>query len=651
MRRADKKKKKEERKEKIRERYIGIDPSLLVTVPPEDKEVDVPLIQKKNLRVAAYVRVSTDDENQTSSYELQINHYKDFIAQHDGWELVGIYADEGISGTSIEHRIQFNRLIKDCEAGMIDLIVTKSISRFARNTVDSLVTQRKLSGLKNPVGVYFETENLNSLDKGNDIIMTVLSATAQEESHVKSEIMFNSLINRFNRGIFLTPELLGYDKDEDGNLVVNEDEADTAKLIYYLFLSGFSTADIAETLTALGRETKLGNTTWNRSSIVEILQNERYCGDVISWKTYTYDYLNHKTRKNRGARPRKKQENHHEAIVSHEVWEAAQKMIDNRKHSSTAQALPVLKVVNGGALRGFVPVNRTWEGFSDEDYMAASQSAYEDDDSPSKAHDEGSPFDFSGYEVVSSRLFSTVCEPALTIFEDKLKFNTACMKKFKDVEYVELLLNTVEQCLAVRPCDKDNPNAIRWGALKEDGRWMVLPKSCRGIAEPLYSIMGWNGDCGYRMSGRYFEQSGEKVILFEMDDPEIIRRVNDEQKNIENSSENGKSDAAQECVDTGSFPPKGKIIHEVSKTLETRYGDKDTEIHLLKRIECGGNWEILRPADSVDGIQEFNDNKVKAFTDMAQELIDKMRREKNEWGNGQPSDSESVAECESAAAE
>ncbi len=139
---------KEERKNKIRERYKGVDSDLLETLPPDENYVDeVPNIKREKLRVAIYVRVSTYDENQTSSFELQINAYRDMVEEHKGWELIGIYADEEISGTSLQHRIQFNRLIADCEAGKIDLIITKSISRFARNTVDSLLTQRKAQEL------------------------------------------------------------------------------------------------------------------------------------------------------------------------------------------------------------------------------------------------------------------------------------------------------------------------------------------------------------------------------------------------------------------------------------------------------------------------------------------------------------------------
>ncbi len=612
---------KEERKNKIRERYKGVDSDLLETLPPDENYVDeVPNIRKETLRVAIYVRVSTDDENQTSSFELQINAYRDMVEEHEGWELVGIYADEGISGTSLQHRIQFNRLIADCEAGKIDLIITKSISRFARNTVDSLLTQRKLASMKPPVAVYFETENLNSMDSGNDIIMTVLSATAQEESHVKSEIMVSSLKHRFDKGIFLTPELLGYDKDKDGNLVINKDEADTVRLIYYLFLGGFSTSDIAEILTDLKRETKIGNTVWNAKSVLGILQNERHCGDIISWKTYTYDYLEHKSRKNHGKRPRIRQVDHHEAIVTHEEWNAAQRMIKAHKRGARGYPLPTLEVVDTGALRGFVPVNRSWTGFSDEDYANASKSVYNESDEPEQASQQEniSHFDLSGYEVVRAQFFSTKLNPAMTISDGKIRFNTACLKKFEDVEYVELLLNTVEKCIAIRPCEKSNPNAICWGTLKEDGRWAVLSKSCRGFAEPLYSLMGWNSDCGYRMRGQFMERDGEKLMLFDLNEPEIT--VREEPKAAE-SVENSESKE----IETKPQRSCAKIITLYPLSWTDRYGDEVGKIHLLERIKYSGNWDVLRPASAVENVQDFTREKVDSLMDKAQEIIDRMR--------------------------
>ena len=402
----------EERKEKIRARYKGVDRSELEFIPAKQKEKLFEDAGAK--RVCAYCRVSTDDANQTSSYELQKNHYEDMIKEHAGWNLVGIYADEGISGTSLLHRDEFNRMIADCQAGKIDLIVTKSVSRFARNIVDCIAKVRELANMKPQVGVFFETEHIYTLDNTSEMMLAVLSAAAQEESHTKSEIMNISIEQRFSRGIFLTPKLLGYDKDEDGNLVINETEADTVRLCYYLFLSGFPTSEIAEILMDLGRKTKLGNTKWTGSAVVNILRNERHCGDVLSRKTFTPNYLDHKSKKNNHDRNQYRQADHHEAIVSREIYNAAQKLLEAGKYSRKGYPLPTLQVVDQGALKGFVPVNRAWNGFSTDDYKKASLSAYDEDtkhEDTNEFHAEQtnkSAFDLSGYEIVKCRICGVV---------------------------------------------------------------------------------------------------------------------------------------------------------------------------------------------------------------------------------------------------
>ena len=240
-----------DRKQRIRDRYRGVDTSELEVIPAKIVEG---LGESTSIRrVAAYVRVSTDNDEQTSSYELQKNYYTDYIKAQPGWEFVGIYDDEGISGTSLAHRKGMQQLIEDCKAGKIDLILTKSIARFARNIVDCLSVIETLKNLDPPVGVKFEADNIYTLDSNGRMILTILASVAEEESHSKSIIMNWSIDRRFSRGLFLTPALLGYDQDEDGNLVVNEDEAQTVKVIYYLYLNGFSLKDIAELLITNGR--------------------------------------------------------------------------------------------------------------------------------------------------------------------------------------------------------------------------------------------------------------------------------------------------------------------------------------------------------------------------------------------------------------
>ena len=319
-------------KQKIRERYKGVSEEVLDVIPATPQEDFYK--SETHKRVAVYARVSTDDPNQTSSYELQKNHYEDMVNRRPNWELVDIYADEGISGTSLMHRDSFVRMIEDCRAGKIDLIVTKSVSRFARNIIDCIGYVRQLKASEPPIGVFFETENIFTLDENSELSLSFIATLAQEESHTKSEIMNSSIEMRFKRGIFLTPELLGYDKDEDGNLVVNEEEAKTVRLIFFSYLYGYSAQMIADALTALERLTKRGNMFWSSGSVLQILQNERYCGDVLARKTFTPNYLNHKSKKNKHERNQYRQRMHHEAIITREDFFAVQKLIRNAKYGN-----------------------------------------------------------------------------------------------------------------------------------------------------------------------------------------------------------------------------------------------------------------------------------------------------------------------------
>lgn len=607
----------DEQKARIRERYKGVDKSILEFIPAKQKEKLFEDTTQK--RVCAYCRVSTDDAKQTSSYELQKNHYEDMIEEHPGWELVGIYADEGISGTSLKHREQFHKMMEDCRAGKIDLIVTKSVSRFARNIVDCIAKQRELANMTPQVGVFFETEHIYSLDGTSEMMMAVLAAAAQEESHTKSEIMNISIEQRFSRGIFLTPELLGYDKDEDGNLVINETEADTVKLCYYLFLGGFPTAEIAEVLTQLERRTKLGNTHWTSSSVVSILKNERHCGDVLSRKTYTPNYLDHKAKKNEHNRNQYRQLDHHEAIVSRDVFNATQKMLAAYKYRKRGAAFPTLQVVDDGVLKGYVPVNRAWTGFTSEEYDKASTSVYDEvkDIQPEDSIITGneSHFDLDGYEIVRSQFFSTRYNPAMTISDGRIVFNTACLRKFHDVEYVELLLNTVEKCIAIRPCDENNPNAIRWGALK-DGKWAVLPKSCKGLSEPLFDLMEWIDEYKYRFRGQYHANDDEQILIFDLEEPEIIKtELLEEPENEE-----------QEQSSENATKKKEKVIKTVLFLEDwCRSFGNYADAVMLQRVSYSGNWDVLRPAKTVDGMQIITAEVIQDLMYEAENLINRMK--------------------------
>ena len=211
---------------------------------------------------AIYVRVSTDDPRQTTSFELQKQYYDEFVKRHPKWKLVKSYADEGISGTSLKHRDAFNEMIADCKAGKITLIICKSVSRFARNVVDFLGMIRMLSEHNPPIGVFFESENIFSLNDQCQMGLSFQATMAEEESRNKSRSMEASLRMRLDHGLLLTPKLLGFMHDEDGHLIPDPRTKHLPKLIFFMYLYGYTEAQIAEALTFLGHKTYRGNIVW-----------------------------------------------------------------------------------------------------------------------------------------------------------------------------------------------------------------------------------------------------------------------------------------------------------------------------------------------------------------------------------------------------
>ena len=513
---------KEQQKEKIRERYKGVDPDVLEVIPAKKKPDfydDVPR------RVAVYVRVSTDNINQTSSYELQKNYYEDLVRRHENWTLVKIYADEGISGTSLKKRDDFVRMIHDCKEGKIDLIITKSVSRFARNIVDCIGITRELGSLKPPVGVFFETEHIFTLKDDAEMGLSFLATIAQEESHVKSNIMNASLEMRFSHGIVLTPVLLGYDHDENGELVINEEEAKTVRLIFFMYLYGYTCQQIAETLTSLECETKKGNTTWSPASVLQQLRNERHCGDVLTRKTFTPSYLNHKSKKNEGERTQHRWRNHHEAIISMDDFIAVQHLINNAKYGNKG-ILPELQVVHEGALKGFVSVNPRWAGFRDVDYEVASESVYSNEEfnspEPKQIEVKSGDFDLRGFEIARSQFFDSIEKICVTFSIKSVKFSKACLQKLGNVQFIEMLVHPAEHLVAVRPAAKDDRNAIRWG--KSDEKDGCEPRIITGVAflRTVYSLFGWEEKYRYRIQGVRRHKNMESVILFDMKETEVF---------------------------------------------------------------------------------------------------------------------------------
>lgn len=303
-----------------------------ITVIPARRRVGntVNQEQKPKLRVCAYCRVSTDSDEQATSYEAQVEHYTTFIQRNAEWEFAGIFADDGISGTNTKKREEFNRMIEECMAGHIDMIITKSISRFARNTLDCLQYIRELKDKNIPV--FFEKENINTMDSKGEVLLTIMASLAQQESESLSKNVKMGLQFRYQNGEVQVNHnrFLGYTKDEDGHLIVEPKGAEVVKRIYREYLEGSSLKQIGMGLEADGILTAANKKKWRPETLKKILQNEKYIGDALLQKTYTVDFLTKKRVKNNGIVPQYYVENSHEAIIPRDLYMQVQEEIVRR---------------------------------------------------------------------------------------------------------------------------------------------------------------------------------------------------------------------------------------------------------------------------------------------------------------------------------
>ena len=579
---------------------------------------------KKTLRVAAYCRVSTDDLDQAISIALQIKEYKQKIKANPNWKYVGTYVDDGFSGTNTEHRQGFRKLMADAMDGKIDMIITKAVSRFARNLMDCIVWVEALQNHDPPVRVYFEQENLDTMAQTSSIILIVLAMVAQEESHMKSEAILLSLEWRFSRGRFLTPKLFGYDKADvpDGYggykkaLRINEAEARVVKWMYYSVINGMKLDEMAQILTELaiptGGRRKDGtlNTHWEAHGISAILRNEKHCGDVLARKYYTESYKTHKQKRNRGKKNKYFQADHHEAIVSRAVWNAVQRILNSRRYGHRGSYLP-MRIVTKGALAGYISLNRRWAGFESEDYFRASQIAMglldgklkvdlEKEYLPEAGRRLGALVDDHGisridrefteaekevrdelegrnaseketeereeavrsFQVVSGEMFTRVNEPVLRISRNGLAFSAGCIPKM-DCPFIEILFNPVERMMVARPCSEDEPNAVPW----RPGDISAIP-----VAHMLYDTMGWDAEYTYRVPCRTIREPGGTgaVLAFDFDNY-IGRAANKKEEVIMARKEAALAEDRREDAKSYFYPPEDDEEPQEIHDMEERF--------------------------------------------------------------------------------
>ena len=661
------------------------------------------------LRVAAYCRVSTDDIDQLLSIELQKNNYRDMIKANPKWKYVGTYVDDGFSGTNTEHRPAFKLMMRDAMAGKIDMIITKSVSRFARNLLDCIGWVRKLKERDPPIQVFFEQEHLNTLDTTSNIILFVLAMVAEEESHMKSEAMLLSLEWRFSRGRFLTPALLGYDKVEipDGHgghkkvLQVNEEEAKTVKLIYYLLLNGCSTAEVADTLNELHRETgqrKISGRRryrWTAASVYSIARNERYCGDVLGRKTWTPDFHDHKSKKNNGKKNKYYQPGHHKEIVTRAQWNAVQRILNSHRYGHDSGYQP-MQVIDRGALTGFISINRAWAGHEADEYYRVSSiamgieegemetdlgsehlpdgghriSGLTDDNGVQriarvlskaelavKAQIEGKPLEDEepddvpllrdGFQVVSGSMFSQMLEPVVRISRTGMAFNGTCISRMNRItgekgipklirqQYVEMLFNPVERMIAVRPCTKDHPNAIRWA----DDKGKSVSFGSKAFCTILYNLLDWDEEYTFRVPAIVRRRGEEIVLFFDLDnyvgkitgkripvqEPAVAETGNPVTENNEDTKGifyAADDEEPQTIEDTEEMERKLREIAEYEKrNFGTPAFEHNGEIR-LPSIDDYGEWDVMADARVLGEDHRVDDAVVEALQDEMLEALD-----------------------------
>ena len=633
--------------------------------------------ENKPLRVAAYCRVSTDDLDQALSIAMQIKVYKEKIKSTPNWTYVGTYVDDGFSGTNTDHRQGFQKLMKDCMDGKIDMIITKAVSRFARNLLDCIKWVEALQNHDPPVRVFFEQENLDTMSQTSGIILFVLAMVAEEESHMKSEAMLLSLEWRFSHGRFMTPRLFGFDKVEvpDGFgghkkiLQINEAEANVVRWMYSALLSGMTADEIAEALTDLaiptGGRRKDGsyNTHWTHNTVVSILRNEKHCGDVLARKTYTKSFKDHKARKNTGQKNKYYQANHHEAIVSRTIWNAAQRILNSRRYGHEGVYLP-MRMIDTGSLTGFISMNRSWAGFDAEDYYRASQIAMglmdgeleanlENEFLPESGHRMGGLMDDHGiaqiareltaaeqemknelegkkkdaenesnreevvktFQVVSGDMFSRIYEPVVRISTSSIAFNKSCVSRML-CNYAEFLFNPVERMLVVRPCATDHPNAIPWDSKS---------KGSSSLSKVLFATMGWDEEYSYRIPCQPLEgPNGEVVLFFDLDNY-VGRAINKTEEVII-----ARKQVEMEMDNSGKsyfYPPEEDDEPQEIKDMEEKF-QKAVETNKkifgvpafehesnVRAFTQGESWDMMTPARALDIVHTVESSAVEELFD------------------------------------
>jgi len=513
---------REDRKAYIRNRVKNAKvPEGAIFRPAKPKPSIMDTAEKK---VAVYARVSTKSEEQVSSIENQTKYYTEKIEKTPNWEMHEIYADEGKSGTSMKKRQEFRRMLADAAAKKMDLILCASVSRFARNMTDCMeqISNLRTANPSHPVGVYFETENIYTLDPDCDQSLSIHAMLADWESANKSRRMILSYDQRICTGQYPVSDLLGYRHTSDGDLVIVEEEALTVRFIFLARMLGYSYEEIADILTEKERKTMRGRTEWNAGMVKNVMSNERRWGDLEARKTIVIDYKKGKTTKNTDIRDAAYVPNHHEGIVTPEIARAVKLIAQS---SRNVNGIPDISVIESGGLKGFVSVNPGFSGVDRDTLEYLSSSVYDDAEYEhlqrevriinGEEHSNILSMDFTGYYVPHSAFFIGRDSATMTISRKQLKFSRKCYEKMGNCEKVELLYHPLLQAIIIR----NNEDGFNW--LNENGG-PASGISARAFCEAVYEEQVWIEDYSFRFRGIKRERGNHKLMIFFLDEPQIV---------------------------------------------------------------------------------------------------------------------------------
>lgn len=519
-------KEREARREEIRNRVRNAEGSKEYF----HKGMPVPTIKDDTeKRVGVYARVSTKSTEQTSSIENQQLYYTKKIGETENWEMQEIYSDEGKSGMEAKHRKEFQRMISDAGKGKMDMILCASVSRFARDISDCIkyITKLRTMNPQHPVGVYFETENIYTLDPNSEQVLHFHALLAHWESANKSRRMILSYDQRICTGQYPVSDLLGYRHTKDGQLIVHEEEAKTVKYVFLALAAGKSCQSIADDLTRMRRKTLKGNMIWDSNMVRNLTQNERRWGDLEARKTIVLDPREKIIVKNNGIRDWAFVPRHHEGIVTPELAKAAQYMTSSG--GRIQNGVPTLRVIDSGALKGFVSACPRWRGINRETFLSACESVYSDEDLQllkqeikiyqGREQNDTASMKLNGYEVPYGILFLTSAMPSLTISKKSISFNKACHKKLGFCQWVEILYHPLTQIIALRESNPSDENAVQW-TTESGGCCQEI--ETKAFSDAVYESLRWIPEYRFKFRGITKERKGEKIIFFSLDEPQIL---------------------------------------------------------------------------------------------------------------------------------